>query len=162
MLAIGRVFSGASATISITTVAAGGISAAGAEYSGVSALVDKFASAVGASGTTAATGATGTTTVANELFVCAVGSRGTNGVTFSAPGDGFAIVGQDKSSLNTSGDRSVALLEKIVSATTTASPTLTISASNVWVAQVATLEETPAAGGGGMIRNPGMNAGINA
>lgn len=145
-LSVGRVFASPGSTVTLTFVSAGGAAMAMAEYSGASTSFDKFASATG-SGTSAASGSSATTESAAQLWVGAIGSRGTNGVTFSSPTNSFAIVGQDKSSLNTSADRSVALTELIASSTGTANSGATVSASNIWVAQVLTLEQAAAGGG---------------
>lgn len=147
--AVGTLFLGwvrtgsASATITITNVNSVSIVAVAAEYSGFTyPRVDRTKTATGSS-TSAASGATATTSSAVELWLGMVMSRGTSGVTFSSPTNSFAIVGQTTSSLATSSDRSVALLEKIVSSTGTADSGVTISASNVWVAYTVTLDETP-------------------
>jgi len=145
-LSVGRVFASPGSVVTLTFVSAGGAAMVAVEYSGASVTFDKFASAIGSSAA-AASGATATTANANELFVGAIGSRGTNGVTFSAPTNSFSIVGQDKSSLNTSADRSVAFLERIVTSTGTPDAGATISASNIWVSQVLTIEQAAAAGG---------------
>lgn len=149
-IAIGRVFSSASATITITGTSNGGIAAAGAEYSGISNIFDKAIDAT-STGTDVASGATATTTTANQLWIGAFAHRASNGVTYSSPTNGFSIVGQDKTTFGTTSDRTAALLEKIVSSTGTPDAGATSSASGVWVAQVLTLEELVAAGGGGSI-----------
>lgn len=152
MLALGRVFASASDTITLDYNTVGGTSGGAAivvaEYSGASTIFDQYAAAT-ATSTSAASGATGTTATANQLWVGAIGARGTNGVTFSSPTNGFSIVGQDNSTINASSDRSVALLEKIVSGTGTANAGATVSSSQIWVAEVLTLQEAPAAGGSG-------------
>lgn len=149
MLAIGRVFASPGSAVTLTHIATGGSAMVLAEYSGVSALFDKSAGANG-TGTAAASGATATTEAAVQLWAAVIGSR--NEVTFSSPTNGFSIVDQDKSGLATSAGRSVALLELIASSTGTPNAGATISASNIWCAQVATFGE-PAAGGGGTV-NP--------
>lgn len=143
-LVIGRVFASASATITVNPSSGGAIAIAGAEYSGSGLLrLDKVQWAVGSS-TSAASGATATTTTANELWVGALGHRNTNGSTFSAPTNSFSIVGQTNTTINTSNnDRSVALVERIVSSTGTANAGATISVTGNWGAFVATFEETP-------------------
>lgn len=147
ILGVGRVFSGASATITVATNAGGTcpIVIAAAEYSGVNIRVDRAAFAT-ANSTTAASGDSSTTSVANELWIGAIGHRFTNGATFSSPTNSFTIVVQDKTSAGTSSDRSVALLERIVTSTGVANAGATISSSGIWTAMVRTFHEQPAAG----------------
>ena len=147
-IAVGQVFSGASATQTVTATA--GIALVLAEYSGDDFVVDRVASAT-ASSATCASGTTGTTSVANGLWVSAIGTRATGGATFSAPTNSFTIVDQTKTSLSTTSDRSVCLLEFFPSSTATASTGVTASGSGVYAGVIATLYEvTSGSSGGGM------------
>lgn len=134
---VGQCFSGASATVTINAASATLIALAGAEYSGVLPAIDRIAGATSAS-TSPDSGAASTSAYANELWIGAIALRLANGSTFSSPTNSFAIVGQDKTSANTTGDRSVCLLEKIVSATGAAQAGATCT-SGVWVAAVLTM-----------------------
>lgn len=156
ILAVGFVLASASATVTVTDLSSGGIAIAGAEYSGCAPFFDQYASAV-ATTTTPSSGATGTTSSANQLWVASIGHRAVSGGTFSLPTNSFAIVGQDKSSIGSTSDRSVALLERIVSGTGTANAGATVSASGICVSQVLTLKETPSgsAGGGSVFGSQG-------
>jgi hypothetical protein len=138
---VGKVFSSASATITVTMASATTIAIAGAEYSGVDVNLDREAGTTGTS-TSPDTGATGTTSSANQLWFAGIAHRNTNGATFSSATGGFSIVGQDKTSVGTTADRSVCLLEQIASATGTPDAGATVSASGSWAAQVLTLKET--------------------
>lgn len=146
---IGKVFTGASATSTITMVGTSPIAAVAAEYSGVTNALDRGSIATN-TGTSAASGATGTTSAANELWIGGIVHRNTNGATFSAPTNSFSIVGQTNTTSGTVNDRSACLLERIVSSTGTADAGATISASGVWIAQALTFPE-PTAGGSGLI-----------
>lgn len=141
-LAIGKVLSGAGSTLTITTLTAGGMSIAAAEYSGLDTRFDRFMSAVGNSAAPAS-GATGTTSKGNQLWIGAISHRAANGGTFSSPTNSFSIVGQAKSSMNTTSDRSVCLLERIVTSTGTANAGAAVSPTGVWAAQVLTLDALP-------------------
>lgn len=137
VLAVGRVLSGASATIT-ANAGSGGNAIVAAEYSGSNIVADVYAAATNTS-TSAASGDTAATNAAAELWVGALAAR--NAITYSSPTNSFSIVGQDKSSVGTANDRAAALLERIVSSTGTANAGATLSASNVWTAQVLTLKE---------------------
>lgn len=147
-LAIGRVRASASASIVFTCDQTGGIAMAVAEYSGASLNFDKFVSGLGSS-TAPASGATATTEAANELWIGAISHRATSGGTFSSPTNSFTIVGQAKSTLGTTSDRSICLLERIVSATGTANAGATVSPTGTWIAQALTIEQAAVAAGGG-------------
>lgn len=140
ILGIGKVFSGASATQTVTTATGGGIAIAIAEYSMSNAVVDRMAYTT-ASSTTCVSGTTGTTSVGNGLWVAAIGQRLSGGTTFSAPTNSFTIVGQDKSSLATASDRSICLLEFLPSSTGAASTGVTASGSGVYTGIMLTLYE---------------------
>jgi hypothetical protein len=157
-IAVGRVHSGASATITITAGQAGGITIVAAEYSGANLHLDQNAITVG-SGTSLASGATGTTEVADELWIGGLIAR--NAVTFSSPTNSFSIVAQDKSALATTSDRSVALLERIVTSTGTANAGATIGTSGIWIAGAITLHEVSSSGGGGIMRPASMTGNIS-
>lgn len=139
-LGIGRVRSGGSTTVTATIDQAGGLAFIVAEYSGLSQNFDKFVSAVGSS-TSPASGATATTGTANQLWIGAISARATSGNTFSSPTNSFAIVGQAKSTLGTTSDRSICLLERIVTATGTPNAGATISPTGAWIAECLTIEE---------------------
>lgn len=139
-LGIGRVRSGGSTTVTATIDQAGGLAFIVAEYSGLSLNFDKFISAVGSS-TSPSSGTSATTATANQLWIGAICARATSGNTFSSPGNGYAIVGQAKSTLGTTSDRSICLLEKIVTATGTMTVTTTISPTGVWIAEALSIEE---------------------
>lgn len=138
-LLIGRVYSGASATVTVTIQSSTAISLAGAEYSGLSSVLDRTIAAIGSS-TTPASGATSTTTDASQLWVGALAAR--NAVTFSSPTNSFAIAAQDKTALGTTSDRSVALLTQIVSSTGTPNAGATIGTSGNWGAIAAAFPAT--------------------
>lgn len=142
-LAVARIGAGAGTGITITIPTSNPMAVIAAEYSGTNIRVDQTMSTVPTVGGTAiATGATPTTTNANELWLGALGCRGLNAVTFSAPTNGFSIVGQTGTTVNlTNADRSVALLEQFVTSTGTANAGATISQSGFWGAVVGTFEE---------------------
>lgn len=142
-MAIGRVQASPGSTVTATTLQSGGFAMVIAEYSGVGLSFDSFGTGTNSSTSISASGTT-TTTGSNQLWVCGVSHRATSGGTFSSPGNGFAIVGQDKSGLGTTSDRSACLLEKIVSATGTATATVSVSPTGVWIAELLTLDQAVA------------------
>jgi hypothetical protein len=156
---VGRVYSGASATVTVNLSSSVSIAIAAAEYSGIGSAFDREVGATGNS-TTPDSGATGTTSSANQLWIGAMTARQTSGVTFSSPTGGFAIVVQDKTSAGSTGDRAVCLLEQIVSSTGTPDAGATISASSVWVAQVLTFEVASAGGGSGGVSRARLVNGV--
>jgi hypothetical protein len=142
LVAVGRVFAGAAAAISITASnTTGGIAAAAAEYSGTNLRIDRNTSAIGGSDTSPAAGPTGITSGDSALMIGAFSHRAASEVTYSAPTNSFGIVAQAQSSLGTTSGRSVALLERIVSVAGTASAGATTSLSGFWAASVLTLQE---------------------
>lgn len=144
---VGKVLAGASATITIT--APGGattISAVAAEYSGASHAVDRAKWATGNS-TSLSSGASGTTSTADQLWIGGLTSSVTNGTTFTAIGGSFSLVAQVSSTLNTSSDRTAGIIERIVTATGTATASATAGSAN-WTAIVMTFPEIPVGGGG--------------
>ncbi len=147
LTAFGRVRSGASATISISTAQAGGIALAVYEFSGLSTELDQFAINSG-NGTVLDTGTTGTTATANQLWFAAFSHRATSGGTFSGQTNSFTGLAQAKSTLATTSDRSVAIAYKIVSATGTANCAINVTPTGVWTAQILTFKETASSGGG--------------
>ncbi len=147
IVAVGMAQTSASATITVTSPSSGGIAIVATEYSGVDADVDRWASNTGAtnaddSGTTAAT------TTANELWIGTLVHRfGTtsSGAAYASPTNSFTIRGQVVSTINSSADRLVGQLEKIVSATGTANTGATSSGgsgSNTWSGQIIALRES--------------------
>ncbi len=143
LLAIGRIRSGATATITVASVAAQAHAIVGAEYScGGILRLDQSATANSVS-TSPASGATGTTATAAELWVGSICARGTNANTMSSPTNSFSIVAQTNTTNGTANsDRTVGLFEQIVTATGTPNVGCTITSNN-WTAIVAALEETP-------------------
>jgi hypothetical protein len=146
---IGRVFSGASATITVQVVSGGSNNAmagVAAEFSGTSMRIDQAITAT-ASSTSAASGATATTTSSNELWIGSLSARCQSAaeadVVFSAPTNSFTLLDQRTSNINTANaDRAAALLYKIVSSTGTANAGATIAVSNNWIASVVTFCES--------------------
>jgi hypothetical protein len=154
-LAIGFPRASAGATVTVLH-GGGGLALAGAEYAGLSPLsFDVLASAVGSS-TSAASGSTPTTSVADELWIGAISARNTP--TFSSPTNSFGIVGQTVTSIGTTNDRSVALLERIVTSTGTANAGATLSGTNNWAAIAATFSAV--ASGGGLIGGGNLSGGL--
>lgn len=146
LLAVCRIFSGAPASFIVNTGTSGNLAIVAAEYSGLSGAFDRYAEASGTS-SSPDSGAAATSDTANQLWVGGIAAR--NAVTVSAPLNGFSIVGQAASSVGTSADRSVALLEKIVSTTGAADAGATLSVANAWAAQVLGLEATSVSSGSG-------------
>lgn len=145
---IGYVRTGsASATIALTQPTTQPIAAVCAEYSGfTSARFDRSAFASGSS-TSPSSGATSTTRTAAELWIGAIGQRGQNTATFSAPGGSFAIVGQTGTTNNTANnDRSVCLLEQIAAGTGTPTASATSDQNNGWSAYCLTFDEAATGG----------------
>lgn len=155
---IGRVRTGsASATITVGSSVTSSIAIVGDEYSGFTNPRMDRSMGGGGSSASAASGTTPTTASANELWIGALSSSFAGGTTFSAPTNSFTIVGQTNSSLSTSQDRTVALLELIVSSTGTANAGATVG-NGQWGAEVITIEETPSSGGsGGVSRSRVVN-----
>ncbi len=139
-IGLGRVFSGASATITVNQVSSVGMSIVAVEYSGTNIRQDRAISATGTS-VSPASGATSTTTSSNELWVGALFGR--LQATFSAPTNSFSIVDQDTSTIGSTNDKCVAFLERLVSSTGTPNAGATLSSSANWVARVLTFEEVP-------------------
>lgn len=142
-------------SVTVSDAGAGTIAAVGAEYSGGVSVLDRYAESGGNPSGGITVGTTGTTTQANELWVGAVGCRGN--VTFSSPGNGFSIVSSVGTTAANSSDRSVCLLEKIVSATGSASFTLSSNAGNGFAGIVAALRAEATGGGESKARR--VNAG---
>lgn len=145
-LFVGRVSSTiASSTITLTGPS-GPMAAVGAEYTGsVGALrLDRQAAATASSGTAVASGATETTSTAAELWVGGGTARGNGTLTYTQSGS-WAIVGQTGTTNNTANaDVTVALVQQIVSGTSTPNAAMTSSASGHWAAAILTFDETPA------------------
>ncbi len=134
----------ASATIAITlSTGSQPIAAACAEYSGFShAQLDTSSSNGATTGTTVTSGATPTTRSANELWITGVGVRCNSTLTFSSPINSFSIVANTSTTIGgANADRSVALLERIVTSTGTANGGVTTSQSNAWVAYTITFDD---------------------
>lgn len=148
LIGFGRVFGSASSTITVANFGTGGISIVATELSGENIRVDRMAEATG-SGTAVSTGTSQTTSTANEMWVAGLSHRLSGGTTFSLPTNSFSILGQDKSALSTTADRSAALLALSVSSTGTAATGATASGSGNWCGAVFTLQENPAGGAGG-------------
>jgi hypothetical protein len=140
IMGVGMVYSGASATINVNAVTTGGIAMVVEEYTITNPVIDQRASNTGTS-TGPSSGFTNTTTGANELWIVGISDRVTNGTTFSSPTNSFSIVGQDHTTVNATTDRSVALLDKIVTSTGVASSAVTAGASAVWIGATLTIKE---------------------
>lgn len=144
---VGFVQPSPSATVTITSVGSGGSQAmcfVVTEYSFTGGLLvpDQYITTATGNGTTPASGASGTTQFANELWIGTLSARSTNGTTYSAPTNSFAITDQQKTTINSANvDRSVAQLERIVSATGTSNPGATSSPTGQWCAQTLTFYE---------------------
>ncbi len=152
-LCLGRVNTAlTSVTFTFGTTTSGSI--IGAEYSGVSLIgLDQANFNTGSS--TAVTSGSVTTTIANELIVSCMTVRGTSisAGAFSLPTPtgppATAIVDQITSGVATSNaDRAVALLERIVSSTTTQTTGCTSAVNNSWIGITATIRNTVTSGGG--------------
>ncbi len=128
----GRVITGsASATVAInSTATTSGISAAGIEYSSDTEIAfDRSTENTGTS-TTGNSGTSPTTTAAAAVWIGAFCSRLVSGATFSAPTNSYTIIGQTKSTIGSSSDRSVCIATKAVSSTGTPQVSVTISGSS--------------------------------
>lgn len=145
----------ASATITVDTTSSTSLVAVAAEFSGVSPTPDRltFSSAFN---TTPDTGTTPTTTSANQLWLGWIVNRFANGTTFTSPTNSFSIVAQTKSTLNTTNDRSVALLYKIVGSTGAANTGVTAD-NGVWVGEMTTFPEASSGGTAGMLYIPNLD-----
>ncbi len=150
MAFIGYVRTGSGSATATITLASGTqpLSAVCAEYSGfTSAQLDTNTGTSG-TGTTLATGATPTTRSSLELWLSVQTSRANSTLTYSAPTNGFTIVGQTCTTIGgANADRAVALLEKIVASTGTVNAGVTSSQSTLWVDSVFTLDEASAGSG---------------
>lgn len=143
LMMLGRVFSGASATITVSIATSSRVAMVAAEYSGTNLRLDKEMAATGSS-TSLASGATATTANANELWVGGMGQRASSAITFSSPTNSFSIVGQTTSTgTATNNERAAALLERIVTSTGTANAGVTSDQNFQWAAMAMTFEETP-------------------
>ena len=108
------------------------------EYSGVlsASPLDQVSSSTGSS-TAAATGTTLATTLANELWIGGIGIADGRRTLNSPYGNTFTVVASPKSG-TTSSDAMIYALEKMVSATGTASTSGTINISDAWSGAIAT------------------------
>lgn len=159
MIAVGAVRASPSATITLAQPS-GASAIVAAEYSGLGGVFHDRQMAASGNSTSPASGAAATTTDAVELWVgCLFGAvaRTDTSTFFSSPTNSFAIVGEVNSTLNTASDRTVALTERIVSATGAPNTGATAAISGVWVASVLALRIVP---GGGLLINPGMSGGM--
>jgi hypothetical protein len=149
-LAIGIVKASASATITCAQASGGGALVA-AEYSGLGGVkLDRQMAASAGSGTSLASGATPTTDTANALWVGCLFSgaaRASSAAFYSALTNSFALVGEAQTTLNTTGDRTVGLTERIVSSTGTPNTGATALSSGIWIASVLALSEITTSGG---------------
>lgn len=146
-LQVGRIYSGAGTTVTITTASAVPIAAVGIEFKSDAPLrLDRAASAF-ASSTTVSTGTTQTTSSANQIAVAALCHRlqsaSTSG-TFASPTQSYTevVAGGVSTNNNASGaDREVDLLYKALSATGTTTTGASVTGSNSNSGVVATFEE---------------------
>ena len=149
-LAVGIVKASASATITCAQTS-GGSALVAAEYSGLGGMkLDRQMAASAGSGTTLASGATPTTDTANALWVGCLFSgaaRSSSAAFYSALTNSFSLVGEAQTTLNTTGDRTVGLTERIVSSTGTPNTGATALSSGTWIASVISLSEIAASGG---------------
>lgn len=162
VLALGNI-KAAQSSVTINQGVTGAMSAVYAEYSGVGLIsFDRSQGGTG-TGTALASGNAGTTSQANQLWLgvmLSAAARPATNSLFSAPTNSFAIVDQAQTTLNTTNDRTSALLERIVSATGTPNAGATAAISGVWIALVAALSQA-ASPGGGLIVAPGFNGNLN-
>jgi hypothetical protein len=126
-----------SITITLTRPPAAGAIADVCEYSGLSGNVDRTETNFGHS-SAATTGITKTTTIANELWVGAVGVEVTTGNQTMAT-NGFTLLDGAYVS-EPGGVMSLGYLENIVSSTTAASSGVTLPGTEYWAACIATFE----------------------
>lgn len=133
--------SSASTSVTINLASSLKASAIVAEYSDLatSSVLDVTATSTGNSGT-ASTGTTATTAQADELWVGGL-TAPSSGYSFSAPTNSFTEVAESGSGTGgpTTRNKSV-YLERIVSATGTASTAETVSTSSQWSGAVATFK----------------------
>lgn len=131
------------------------------EYSGRLIACDlPILSNSNAGSTSNATGTTATSNYANELAVAIMATRFATTTEQTAwlasITNSFTSVAQTSSNANTSGDREIAFLEKIVSSTGTFQTTGTQSNAQ-WANMIATFTEPSS---GGVLINPGMSGGL--
>lgn len=146
-----KVISGGQTSITAITAAANTTQMAGilVEYSGRNITPDTWAISNTGTSTSPATGTTGTTAVANELVFAALGMKGTMATEqtnwVNTPTNSFSIISpQTSSSTNTSNDKALAVLERIVTSTGTFSTGATATLSSaVWTAGIVTFREIP-------------------
>lgn len=139
----------ASATVTINLLSTTNVAvcAVGAEYSGITnILIDRTAASTG-TGTAVDTGTTSSTTIGNELLVAGVAVRGSGGPVLSSPTNSFNLIAQASTTVTSVNDKTVGLLDKIVSSTGTANTGVTSGVSGAWAGHIVTIAEAPALSG---------------
>ncbi len=116
-------------------------------------------SASNSSGTSNTSGTTATSNYANELAVSIASARFATATEQTAwltsTTNSFTSVAQTSSSANTTSDREIAFLEKIVTSTGTFQTTGTQPANSGWVNLIATFTDNPLVTPGGGLRAAG-------
>ena len=133
--------SGAGTVVTVST-SAGRCAGVVMEYSGIPTTnaVDQTAASPGGSGTATLTGTTAATTQANEVWIGGIGYR-TSSLTLGTPLNSFSSVANAQSnSGSASNNAKVYALDRIVSATGTASSGGTLTASAVWSGAISTFK----------------------
>jgi hypothetical protein len=156
-LSVGRVISSpGTAIIALASGSAGGVSAIALEFStdATRMRIDRSIDNTGGVSSTAGDStATPTTLSADELLLGIIAVR--NAVDFSSltlQGGGADASYSQKTSIGSNSDRSLAMMYRIVSSTTTARAQGNYTPAGVFAAIALGLEKTPAGGGGGVSR----------
>jgi hypothetical protein len=147
----------ATVTFSIQSAGSAGVAAVVVEYSATNLRVDQTVSSNGSSAAPATGTFVNTTNNANELLFGALCSSFTSGTTYSAPTNSFVIVGQDKSTITGTVDRSVCALERFVTSTGTYSAAAT-AGNAAWGGALVSFEETPTAAASAPARIPSIGS----